>query len=626
MIDIADFIKRQLEAWPEVALRFEALKSVECKTVGGYNVQFNPARVVSTAAKVDDHSIASRKCFLCGSNRSEKQMHIDWEDMQILVNPFPIFPGHLTIAAKDHTPQTMLGRVEQMRRLSRDLPGYTIFFNGAKCGASAPDHMHFQGVPSKYMRIPDRIYSYTLPEAGFSAEEVDPMVNMVCTDGIITVIPRSKHRPQCYGDILVSPAAIDLCGTLIAVRREDFDRLDAKLVDSIIKEVTFSQPTVYIGLVTSDPRVTAHSDGTSTVEGIVIGNDFHWQRRQTQRFAGEILTHNGRLINRIGIEDYLCSVISSEMSATSSPELLKAHAIISRSWLMAQMRSTRHMADTGLEITESEPEENEIRTWQDRNDHTGFDVCSDDHCQRYQGITRITSDNVKNAVNETRGLVLTSDSGHICDARFSKCCGGAFEQFENCWQPRRFNYLAGLADNEPQRKLPDLSSEAEARKWITGRPDAFCSDVKTEVLEQVLNDFDRETTPDFYRWEVRYSQAEISALIAQRTGRDIGTVTGLTPLQRGTSGRIVRLRIDGTGGSVIIGKELTIRRALSSTHLYSSAFVVDRDGQDFIIRGAGWGHGVGLCQIGAAVMANRGFDYRRILEHYYPGAELDRLY
>lgn len=620
MIDIDGFFERQLRLWPEVAARFAALNNVEIKRVGDYTVQFNPARAVSTAAKVDAASIAARPCFLCAANRPAQQLALEWEDMEILVNPFPIFPGHLTIAAKNHSPQSLLGRAAQMRRLSRELPGYTIFFNGAKSGASAPDHMHFQAVPSRYMKPTSMAYTYELPEAEFSPEEIDPMVNMVCTDGVITVIPRTKHRPDCYGELLVSPASIDLCGTLIAVRCSDFDALNAERVERIIREVTFQQPPVYVGLITSNPEITANEDGTTTVNGIIIGKDFHWQRCQTQRFAGEILSHNGVLINRIGIEDYLRSVISSEMSATSSVELLKAHAVISRSWLMAQLRATRALADTGELIEEVECEPGELRQWFDRDDHDCFDVCSDDHCQRYQGLTRITSPMVDAAVEATRGLVLTA-GGKICDARFSKCCGGAFERFESCWQPARHSYLTAGRD-AVAGDLPDLTDETNARKWILGRPDAFCADTPAEVLNQVLNDFDRHTTPDFYRWTVSYTQSQLSELIARRSGIDFGTIQELRPLQRGSSGRIIRLEIVGSECTRIVGKELIIRRWLSESHLYSSAFVVERRGSDFVLHGAGWGHGVGLCQIGAAMMAAKGYDFREILQHYYPGTEL----
>lgn len=594
-MDIKEFIERQLAVWPEAAARFEALKMVESKIVGGYRVQFNPARAVSTAAKVDAASIAARPCFLCAKNRPKEQMAMDWEDLQILVNPFPIFPGHLTISAKEHQPQSMLGRTEQMRRLSKALPGYTVFYNGAKAGASAPDHFHFQAVPSEYMRIPKRFCTYELAPAEFSAEEIDPMVNMVCTDGVVTVIPRPKHRPDCYGDFLVSPAGIDLCGTLISVRREDFDRLDAERVDSILKEVTFATPPVYVGLITYEPKVTTRN-GIHEVEGIVIGKDFHWERRQAQRFGGEMLKHDGQLINRLDIEEYLRSVISSEMAATSSVELLKAHAVISRSWLLCQMRATRAMAYKGEPAAESPMEPGEIRQWFDSENHAGFDVCSDDHCQRYQGLGRITSANVDAAIEATRGQVL-SYHGRICDARFSKCCGGRLEEFEACWQPMHHPYLIPVTDT-------------------------YCANVPAEVLAQVLNNFDRDTTPDYYRWSVRYTQAELSDLVRRRSGNDFGAVTDLIPIERGKSGRITRLKVVGTKQTRIIGKELIIRKWLSKSHLYSSNFEVERSGNDFILHGAGWGHGVGLCQIGAANMAAQGQNYVDILAHYYPGAKI----
>ncbi len=619
MLNIEEFISRQLAIWPEVAARFEALNQVETKTVGGYRVQFNPARAVSTAAKVDAASIAARPCFLCAENRPKEQLSIPWEDLEILINPFPIFPGHLTIAACEHIPQSMLGRAAQMRRLSRELHGYTVFFNGAHCGASAPDHMHFQAVPSHFLRIPKRVYTYTLPEEDFPAEEIDPMVNMLCTDGVITVIPRYKHRPDCYGDLLVSPAAIDLAGTLIAVRREDFDRLDADKVDAILREVTYQEPVLYVGLHTFSPEVTVNADRTTTVSGIIIGKDFHWERRQKQRFEGEILNHDGRLINRIGLEAYLSSVISSEMSSMSSPELLKAHAIISRSWVLSHLRTNRAGTLRGASANISD---GELCQWFDHDDHAGFDVCSDDHCQRYQGITNV-NDTVREAIGTTRGLVLT-DEGKICDTRFSKCCGGAFESFENCWQPVPHRYLRKGRDILPAKPLPDLTVHANAREWIVSRPEAFCGNTSAGVLNRVLNDFDRETTPDFYRWTVRYSQQELSSLV-NRFG-DFGNVLDLRPLTRGVSGRITRLEIVGEKCSMIIGKELIIRRWLSDSHLYSSAFVVDRDGSDFILRGAGWGHGVGLCQIGAAQMAAQGYSYKEILAHYYSEAAIDRIY
>ena len=621
---IDEFIRRQLELWPGAAQRHKDLESVDVKqlTICGepYAVQFNPARAVSTRAKVDAKSIAERPCFLCAKNRPKEQIVLEWEDLDILVNPFPIFPGHLTIAAREHTPQTLEGRSEQMRRLSRALPGYTIFYNGAKCGASAPDHMHFQAVPSRYMRVPKWIQSYELPEADFSAEEIDPMVNAVCTDGVITVIPRRKHRPDCYDELPVSPACIDLCGTLIAVRQEDFDRLDDKIVEGILREVTMPHPSVYVNIVGGKPM-----DDEGRVR-FTIGKDFHWQQEQERTFAGELLKHGEELINRVDVEEYLRSVISSEMSATSSAELLKAHAVISRSWLLAQMRATRELAEKGREVP-SGYEPGDMMVWWDRDDHEGFDVCSDDHCQRYQGVPEKAVEAVDAAIEATSGLVLTTCDGNICDARFSKCCGGAFELFENCWQPNHHDYLVAHADSRHPLDLPDLTQEEEARKWILGQPKAWCNcEQDAEVLNQVLNGYDRNTTPNFYRWEARYTLTELSDLIEEKSGVDFGEILRLEPLSRGTSGRIWRLRIVGTKETRVIGKELLIRKWLSKTHLLSSAFVIDRDGTDFVLRGAGWGHGVGLCQIGAAKMAASGIGFREILAHYFPGAELRKLY
>ncbi len=623
-MQIKEFIDRQLAQWPEVAARYRALESVVSKTVTlpsngkPYSVQFNPARAVSTRAKVDAASIAARPCFLCAKNRPQEQISIEWEDLEILVNPFPIFPDHLTIPARKHSPQTLEGRIAQMKRLSLALPGFTVFFNGAKAGASAPDHFHFQAVPSHYMSLNGPFHTYELADEG--ADAADEMINAVCTDGSLTVIPRSKHRPGCYTEIGVSPAGIDLCGTMIAVSREDFDALTPEKVDEILREVTVHEPQLYVGLTGSATEFIANPDGTWTVPGVRIGDGFHWQRDQTLRYGGHMVRYGERLINRIGLEEYLKSVISSEMSATSSLELLKAHAVISRSWVLAQMRSTRSRACKGTAV--GEPQGADRLQWFDRDDHQGFDVCSDDHCQRYQGLTRQTSPAVNDAVEATRGEVLMTSEGEIADARFSKCCGGAFEVFENCWEPRHHSYLVAGADAPVDTLLPDLTDETAASRWILTRPAAYCNCEDSDVLSQVLNDFDRETTPDFYRWEVSYGVDELSELIARRSGLDFGTIEALTPKARGTSGRITRLEIRGSRLTMIVGKELLIRRWLSETHLRSSAFVVERRDSAFVLRGAGWGHGVGLCQIGAAMMASRGVDYRTILRHYFPTTTL----
>lgn len=376
-------------------------------------------------------------------------------------------------------------------------------------------------------------------------------------------------------------------------------------------------------------RPTADSD-SFTVRDVTIGVDFHWQRRENQTFRGNcivILDERGLplLINEIDVEDYLRSVISSEMSATASLPLLKAHAVISRSWLLAQIQSHGSCQSEADNIAADN--ERELIRWYDHSSHRLFDVCADDHCQRYQGITRQTTPTVDQAVNETAGEVLMY-GGELCDARFSKCCGGVFEEFENCWQPVHYNYLTARRDSRNPTDFPDLRKHEAAACWIESEPDAFCNTRDPKILSQVLNGYDQETA-DFYRWRVKYSQEELSELIRRRSGMDYGHILALEPLERGTSGRIVRLRIVGTRRTRIIGKELEIRRTLSPSHLYSSAFTVhpmeaEVDGvpAGFELRGAGWGHGAGLCQIGAAVMGALGYDYKQILAHYFPGTQI----
>ena len=371
-----------------------------------------------------------------------------------------------------------------------------------------------------------------------------------------------------------------------------------------------------------------------SIEDVTIGIDFHWERKQTLTYRGalRLVVEEDKIcaINELPVESYLESVISSEMRATSSPELLKAHAVISRSWLLAQMEKRRRQQESGNSFFSFVKGDDMLIRWYDREDHTIFDVCADDHCQRYQGITMETSPHVAKAVRQTRGQVLTSE-GDICDARFSKCCGGATEEFQFCWEDTPKSYLKAIADNSNENTLPDLTIEENAEKWIRTSPDAFCNTADRQVLAQVLNDYDQETT-DFYRWTVEYTNKEIRDLIAEKLKTDLGDIVDLIPLERGRSGRISKLRIVGTQRTFTIGKELEIRRVLSKTHLYSSAFVVDKldftNGVPSAIRltGAGWGHGVGLCQIGAAVMGEKGFSYDEILLHYYSGARITTLY
>lgn len=660
-------VEDQLRDWEEVRLRTMSLRDVKVKdvTVDGipWRVQFNPARVVSTGAKVDKVSIAARPCFLCRDNRPQCQHIHQWGDYEILVNPFPIFPGHLTIASCHHEPQSINGHVGDMLRLACDLEDYTVFYNGPQCGASAPDHLHFQAVPSEYMPL-DRRYPFkrhyfidsqervgeALSELldSLSAHGDEPMVNIAlrAVDSSTieaVVVPRRAHRPQCYDTVKVSPGAVDVFGTLITVSEADFDAVDSSLAAAIFNDVAFEshELSVNVGIM-SAPEIQyelhgpfeADAEGAEfrplssnsyfTLRDVTIGVDFHWQRKEDQSFLGNLkLKKSGDLtlaLNIVPVEDYLTSVISSEMSADASLELLKAHAVISRSWVLAQIR---HKASASGHVDMLDTPEERVK-WYDHDDHVDFDVCADDHCQRYQGITRASRAQVRSAILSTWGEVLMHGD-ELCDARFSKCCGGAFEEFQYCWEPRRHDYLVAARDAVDGAPLPDLTVEANAREWILGRPDAFCADVDESILAQVLNNYDRETV-DFYRWTVDYDVDELSAIVRERSGIDFGEIRDLVLLARGTSGRIYRLKIVGSKRTMIVGKELEIRKWLSRSHLYSSAFVVERTLHGFRLHGAGWGHGVGLCQIGAAVMGERGFNYRQILSHYFKDAEIRSIY
>lgn len=379
------------------------------------------------------------------------------------------------------------------------------------------------------------------------------------------------------------------------------------------------------------------SDASFTLFEVAIGVNFHWERKENQVFTGRLsfIVYDGRLcaINVLPVEDYLVSVISSEMSAKASLNFLKAHAVISRSWLLAQISRRKNLLnkpdDAFFSVRKSDTQ---LIRWYDREDHTEFDVCADDHCQRYQGVTRAVRKTVSEAVRSTQGMVLMHDT-EICDARFSKCCGGVTEEYSTCWEDIDKPYLKSIADKFQDFEIfPDLTDESQVRKWIMSSPDAFCNTDNKEVLSQVLNNYDLETE-NFYRWKIEYTQSELSGLLKTNLKMDFGDVIDLVPLKRGKSGRIYILRIVGTERTFEIGKELEIRRVLSDSHLLSSAFVVDRIFPDadavpsaFVLHGAGWGHGVGLCQIGAAVMGEKGIDYKDILMHYYRGAELKKLY
>lgn len=742
---LSEFFHNQMATWPETAARYADLTRVEVRDFGAVSAQYNPARMVSTGAKVDKKTLAQRPCFLCKDHRPEIQQ--EWafdEDFDVLVNPFPILPTHFTIAARRHRPQTILDTYATLYELADRFEGTLFFYNGPKCGASAPDHLHFQGgdgsvvplcrdwrgwrerlrevarldadnrlctiedypFPTLVLISNDKSLAQTLFRRAYAAlpchpDDTEPMLNVLAwreEDSVVTILlPREKHRPACYtasceaDRMLISPGALDMAGLVITPRKEDFDRLTPSLLVKTVGEVALGQeafakvlrrlqePRVAVGI-TSGPEVAFVLEGSFMVDGtlqtgpqtvrakdgrllwqensydtltfaphspqssftlpeVTIGIGFHWERQEAQTFEGMLrLEADGDrvwVINELPVERYLASVISSEMRATSSPSLLRAHAIISRSWLLTQM--AHHInADHPSEATCGGWEtEEELVRWYDRDDHQRFDVCADDHCQRYQGITRMVSDHVEEAIRTTYGQVLWDGKG-ICDARFSKCCGGATEVFSACWQDEDKPYLAAFLDRPTQAgqaadALPDLTDEETARKWILSSPPAFCNTQDKQVLRQVLNGYDQETA-DFYRWHIDYTQKELASLIARKTGLRFGKILDLVPLERGKSGRIVRLKIVGTERERVIGKELEIRRTLSESHLKSSAFVVETqqgaDGipQSFHLSGAGWGHGVGLCQIGAAMMGEKGYDHEAILRHYYPGATLKTFY
>lgn len=503
----------------------------------------------------------------------------------------------------------------------------------------------------------------------------EPKMNIIawCHEGEYrtAVIFRERHRPHNYSSsgadhLAMSPGCADLAGVYVTTREEDFDKLDAGLLSQVVREVAASEETekeiiwrltrsqrrLEVGIMSgseiefeiisdgagrqkveySQGRISyngalydelvfeAQTEATMFAEpsfilyGVTIGVDFHWERKVTQKFAGTLkfIVDGGKVtaVNIVGVEDYLLSVISSEMKASAGLEFLKAHAVISRSWVMAQVEHRQsHVSRTpGPSCPVSEPVEGaeEYIKWFDHDDHTLFDVCADDHCQRYQGLTMAVGDTVRKAVDQTWGLVLTSE-GKICDARFSKCCGGRMELFSTCWEDKDYPYL---------QPLPDTADCVEGG-------DVFCDTKDEKILSQVLNDYDLETK-DFYRWRTEYSRTEVSDLVRRRSGMDFGTIRDLVPVERGSSGRLKRLKVVGDKKTMIIGKELIIRRWLSDSHLKSSAFEVHWDGDHLTLDGSGWGHGVGLCQIGAAVMAAKGYTFDRILLHYYPGSTLER--
>ncbi len=646
-------------------------------------IQYNPRRVISSTADTSPAAIASRKCFLCADNRPKEQFHLGFEgrkgrNYHIQVNPYPIFRGHLVIVRDEHIPQEIWHHFPDMLDFAARYKDYLVFYNGPSSGASAPDHLHFQAIPKHNLPLEDVVDEFldhpgeplaTVKDASLykfdgyargvfalkattskslaklfyrlldctdrGKGEEEPMFNLYAyvKNGeyrTIVVMRSAKRSHHFYSEgadhLTISPGAADIAGLFVAPFREDYDKADTALLEELLSEVCISedeqnmivwrltrhQEKISVGLLSAKeirfeiisdgagPQTVKWHDGRISYNGmlydelyfdsmtlstlfaeasfilydVVIGIDFHWQQKRTFKYAGglKFIVEGDRItaVNCIGMEDYLMSVISSEMKSSASIELLKAHAVISRSWLKARFKD--HKAG-----------------------HEHFDVCADDHCQRYQGLTMAVGDDVCRAIDRTWGQVLEY-GGDICDTRYSKCCGGRTELFSTCWEDVDLPYLQSVED-------------------------PFCDCENSSILSQVLNDYDLHTA-DFHDWTVQYTTDELSELVRTRTGIDFGTIVALEAVERGPSGRIKYLRITGTLREEVIGKELAIRKALSSSHLKSSAFEIEKSPDGFVLKGRGWGHGVGLCQIGAAAMAAQGYDYRQILSHYYVGAEI----
>ena len=731
------FFDRQLEQWPLARTNFRALNDVQTRELGDtLHVQFNPARIVSTGASINKKDIARRPCFLCATNRPEEQMAKQLDNgFELLVNPFPILPAHFTIPSRKHTPQGIDGCYGLIHKLLKAYERLMVFYNGPRCGASAPDHLHLQAgtsgvvplqaywqrlsrkltpviewnegeslsllddyvcpafvIRSRSIEADEALFGRLLRALPVAAGDTEPMINIVSwrqdDDYLSVVFPRKKHRPDCYAakdesQRLVSPGALDMAGLIITPRETDFLRMTEEEATGILREVSLDEaemqqvierlkaapansrtatmqpfqlrkePEVQVGVVSGQEirfslnkpylakgetltgeQCVEFSEGgilwrgshyreltfapqspeaSFSLHDVTIGINFHWERKETQEFLGmlKLVVEADKIcaINILPVEQYLTSVISSEMSATSSLELLKAHAVISRSWLMAQMEKRKMQKESGDGFFSFIKKDDELIRWYDREDHQIFDVCADDHCQRYQGITRAANPHVAEAVKATRGQILMSGS-EICDTRFSKCCGGRTEEYQYCWEDIKKPYLISVED-------------------------PFCHTHDEHIIRQILNDYDREDL-DFYEWTTVYTAEELSDLVNEKLKLNLGRIVALNPLERGKSGRIWKLELKGKGGDIdrfVIGKELEIRRTLSNTHLKSSDFDVEYADIDaeglpgrFILHGRGWGHGVGLCQIGAAVMGEQGYQYNEILNHYYKNAEIRKVY
>ena len=751
------FFNEQLTTWKDAARRYEELETHVLRrpldAESGLLAQCNPARIHSATARVANGSVEARPCFLCPENRPAEQTALPLPcELQLLVNPFPILPHHFTLIARQHRPQRFSLFAQCIVGLAAQWDDYVVFYNGPRCGASAPDHAHLQAGQAQYVpfvkhfqrffaqavRLTSKegeeqgrgIYLLTryccpvFAAIGNTPEETSTMLrsmvaalprpegrtdddeadfNVLCwkkqdasgASYVAALFPRRKHRPDCYfaaddSKMLISPGALDMAGLLVCARLEDYDHLTAECAASILREVAVTttaaqliarritegkdaaapfSPTIKVGLMHAQAlRFTLHGDAyalacgeqqvsaqggevvwngavydkllfapqtpeaTFTLQQVVIGKDFHWQRAEAQTFCGALLIlpdKDGGLaaINLVSLETYLESVVSSEMSGTSSLALLQAHAVISRSWTLRKLTEPspqHHASCQQMELT-ADNSFRSITRWYGTDDHELYDVCADDHCQRYQGTTRITPA-AREAVRTTRGQVLTYADA-LCDARFSKCCGGITERFSACWEDEDFDYLTPLTDDANATLVQRDMTEDEARRFILNPPAAYCHTQDAALLREMLNDYDLQT-PDFYRWTERLTPDDAARLIKEKSGEDVGQVTDLQPLQRSASGRITRLRIVGTKRTIDVGKELEIRRLLSPSHLKSSAFIVEREAVNgtFVLHGAGWGHGVGLCQIGAAAMAAEGKTYEEILTHYYHHANIQKVY
>jgi SpoIID/LytB domain protein len=337
---------------------------------------------------------------------------------------------------------------------------------------------------------------------------------------------------------------------------------------------------------------------------VPVGTGYHWEQKEDRTYPETmifLLDVNGKLaaVNAVPVETYLEGVVPSEMHPNFPEEALKAQAVAARS---------KALANLGL-VHSADP----------------FDFCSDVHCQVYGGLSK-TAASANRAVKKTAGLVLW-EGGKIIDAVYGGVCGGHTEDVDKAWRTAPKRHLQGIADGPRQlKRYEPLDDESNVRSWIQDSPPSYCNTL-TGSLPDALN-----YTKKYFRWEVTLPQDELRSQIERRLGRNLGAVRDLIPISRGVSGRITKLKIVGTNGEQIVEGELNVRKCLSSTTLWSSCFIVERkDGgsappESFTLRGAGWGHGIGMCQTGAAIMALKGYGFDRILKHYYKNVRIKKLY